>query len=88
MCGELSSDKCSVKRLITLETAVSVGERCHLCCCAAGNPRIFLTSKLKPEDAQGTEAVQKAFEGTIERLGVEQLDLYLIHWPGERTCLR
>ncbi|CDJ67459.1 aldo/keto reductase family oxidoreductase, putative [Eimeria necatrix] len=48
----------------------------------AGNPRIFLTSKLKPEDAQGTEAVQKAFEGTIERLGVEQLDLYLIHWPG------
>ncbi|CDJ45355.1 aldo/keto reductase family oxidoreductase, putative [Eimeria tenella] len=48
----------------------------------AGNPRVFLTSKLKPEDAQGTEAVLKAFEGTIERLGVEQLDLYLIHWPG------
>ncbi|CDJ49000.1 aldo/keto reductase family oxidoreductase, putative [Eimeria brunetti] len=48
----------------------------------AGNPRVFLTSKLQPGDAQGTEAVVKAFEQTIERLGVQQLDLYLIHWPG------
>ena len=43
---------------------------------------MFITSKLQPGDAQGTEAVLKAFERTIERLGVKQLDLYLIHWPG------
>ncbi|XP_026194237.1 uncharacterized protein LOC34621298 [Cyclospora cayetanensis] len=48
----------------------------------AGNPRVFLTSKLQPKDAQGTEAVLRAFDGTIQRLGVDQLDLYLIHWPG------
>ncbi|CDJ57423.1 aldo/keto reductase family oxidoreductase, putative [Eimeria maxima] len=48
----------------------------------AGNPRVFLTSKLQPGDAQGKDAVLKAFEKTIERLGVKQLDLYLIHWPG------
>lgn len=48
----------------------------------AGNPTVFMTSKLQPRDAQGTEAVLRAFRSTIERLGVEQLDLYLIHWPG------
>lgn len=48
----------------------------------AGNPRVFVTSKLQPKDAQGMEAVLQAFDATIERLGVEQLDLYLIHWPG------
>lgn len=48
----------------------------------AGNPRVFLTSKLQPRDARGKQAVINAFDATCKRLGVEQLDLYLIHWPG------
>lgn len=49
---------------------------------ASGIPRseIFITSKLnngfhKPDDAR------KAFDGTIEALGSDYVDLFLIHWP-------
>lgn len=50
----------------------------------SGIPReeIFLTSKVWNSD-QGYETTLKAFEATRERLGVDQLDLYLIHWPVE-----
>lgn len=41
---------------------------------------IFVTSKLRNAD-HGYKATLEAFEGTMERLGLEYLDLYLIHWP-------
>ncbi|MDB2606438.1 aldo/keto reductase [Zobellia sp.] len=41
---------------------------------------VFLVSKLWNAD-QGYETTLKAFEETLERLGVDYLDLYLIHWP-------
>lgn len=41
---------------------------------------IFLTTKLKNSD-QGYDATRKAFEGSLQRLGVQYVDLYLIHWP-------
>lgn len=41
---------------------------------------IFLTSKLW-NDAHGYEETLKAFEESLERLGTDYLDLYLIHWP-------
>ena len=41
---------------------------------------IFVTSKLR-NAAHGYEATKEAFEKTMERLGLEYLDLYLIHWP-------
>jgi len=41
---------------------------------------VFLVSKLWNAD-QGYESTLQAFEETLERLGVEYLDLYLIHWP-------
>jgi 2,5-diketo-D-gluconate reductase A len=40
---------------------------------------IFITTKLWNAD-QGYESTLKAFEGSMERLGLETLDLYLIHW--------
>lgn len=48
----------------------------------SGLPReeIFVTSKLWNTD-QGYESTLAAFEQTMERLGLEYLDLYLIHWP-------
>lgn len=41
---------------------------------------IFITTKVWNTD-QGYESTLKAFETSIKKLGVEYVDLYLIHWP-------
>lgn len=48
----------------------------------SGIPRqdIFLTSKLWNVD-HGYEEAKKALDASLDKLGVEYLDLYLIHWP-------
>ncbi|MBU8829481.1 aldo/keto reductase [Mycolicibacterium goodii] len=48
----------------------------------SGVPRddIFLVTKLWNSD-QGYDATLAAFDTSVERLGVDYLDLYLIHWP-------
>ena len=41
---------------------------------------IFVTSKLRNAD-HGYKATLDAFDLTMEKLGLDYLDLYLIHWP-------
>lgn len=41
---------------------------------------IFVTSKLRNAD-HGYKSTMEAFDLTMEKLGLEYLDLYLIHWP-------
>ena len=41
---------------------------------------IFLTTKVWNND-QGYDATLKAFQQSMDRLGVDYVDLYLIHWP-------
>src|SRR5690606_24665399 len=41
---------------------------------------IFITSKVWNND-QGYETTLQAFEDSLTRLGLDYLDLYLIHWP-------
>ncbi|MGB5172686.1 MAG: aldo/keto reductase [Eudoraea sp.] len=41
---------------------------------------VFVVSKVWNSD-QGYETTLRAFEATLDRLGLEYLDLYLIHWP-------
>ncbi len=41
---------------------------------------IFITTKLWNED-QGHESTLQAIDGSLEQLGLEYVDLYLIHWP-------
>ncbi len=48
----------------------------------SGIPReeIFITTKVWNAD-QGYDTTLKAYEESIKRLGVDYVDLYLIHWP-------
>lgn len=50
---------------------------------AAGITRedLFITSKLWLDDF-GRENVAKGYETSLKNLGLDYLDLYLIHWPG------
>lgn len=48
--------------------------------CGLKREEIFVTSKLRNAD-HGYKSTLKAFELTMEKLGLEYLDLYLIHWP-------
>lgn len=41
---------------------------------------LFVTTKLW-NNAQGTALVEPALEQSLDRLGMDYLDLYLIHWP-------
>nr|WP_062342094.1 aldo/keto reductase [Herbidospora sakaeratensis] len=64
------------------EAAVGAGVR------ESGLPRkdFFVTTKLRGED-HGAAKARAALEGSLERLGLDYVDLYLIHWPLPRLGL-
>jgi 2,5-diketo-D-gluconate reductase A len=55
-----------------------VGRAIH----ASGLPRseLFVTTKLWNDD-QGFDSALAAFDASLARLGLEYIDLYLLHWP-------
>ena len=48
--------------------------------------RVFLVSKVWPSHVAG-DGVMRACEASLERLGTDHLDLYLLHWPNGVTNL-
>ena len=52
----------------------------------SGIPReeLFITTKLRTAD-QGFQSSQDACRASLERLGLDYVDLYLIHWPAEQN---
>jgi diketogulonate reductase-like aldo/keto reductase len=48
----------------------------------SGIPRaeVFVTTKLWNDD-QGYDSALRAFDASLKRLGLDYVDLYLIHWP-------
>lgn len=89
--GELSEDEAERAVSAALEigirsidTAAAYGNEAAVgrAIAASGIPRaeIFLTTKLATPD-QGYQASQDALAASLERLGQEYVDLYLIHWP-------
>lgn len=55
---------------------------------ASGVPReaVFVTTKLWNDD-QGYDRALRALEASLQRLGLDYLDLWLIHWPSPRRGL-
>lgn len=51
--------------------------------CGIPREELFVTSKVWNTD-RGYEKTKKAFADSMERLGLDYLDLYLIHWPANR----
>ena len=48
--------------------------------------QVFVTTKLWNSD-QGYDATLRAFDASMDRLGLDVLDLYLIHWPAPEQNL-
>ncbi len=48
---------------------------------------LFLTSKVLPKNL-AYESVVQACEASLDRLGTDYLDLYLVHWPNPTISLR
>jgi 2,5-diketo-D-gluconate reductase A len=68
-----------------LDTAASYGneETVGRAIKSSGIPRqeLFVTTKLWIQARNGEEAVKRAFDRSLQRLGLDYLDLYLIHQP-------
>ncbi|MGE7761327.1 aldo/keto reductase [Peribacillus sp. NPDC097895] len=54
--------------------------------CGVPREELFITSKVWNTE-QGYESTLQAFDDSLKRLGLEYLDLYLIHWPGKDKYL-
>lgn len=83
VCEQAVSDALSVGyRLIDTAAAYFNEEAVGAAIRKSGIPReeLFITTKLWIQDA-GYESAKKAFETSMQKLGLDYLDLYLIHQP-------
>ncbi|MBT2697517.1 aldo/keto reductase [Bacillus sp. ISL-40] len=83
----IQSVKAAIKNgYISIDTAAIYGneEGVGQAIKGSGVPRedLFITTKLWNSE-QGYESTLKAFETSLTKLGLDYLDLYLIHWPGK-----
>ncbi|HKR90487.1 MAG TPA: aldo/keto reductase [Phenylobacterium sp.] len=71
----------SIDTAAAYENEAGVGEGAR----ASGVAReeIFITTKLRSRD-HGYDAALRAFDKSLKRLGVDYVDLFLIHWPAPR----
>lgn len=74
----------SIDTAMIYENEVGVGEGIRLGIKDAGISReeLFITSKLWNNDMRN-DRVEEAYAESLKKLGLDYLDLYLIHWPVE-----
>ncbi|MDO8359577.1 MAG: aldo/keto reductase [Devosia sp.] len=58
------------------EEAVGEGLRAS----GVGRERVFVTTKVQPQQ-MGDGDLQRSVTGSLEKLGISQIDLLLLHWP-------
>lgn len=85
--GVAAALECGYRHIDTAamyENEAAVGEGLR----ASGVPReqVWITTKVWWEDI-GDGALQRSAEASLERLGVDQIDLLLIHWPSRTVPL-
>lgn len=54
--------------------------------CGIPRQELFITTKLW-NDSHAHGAARQAFEASLERLGLDYVDLYLVHWPVPQSGL-
>lgn len=92
--GELSDEQTELAVTSALEagyrlidTAAAYGNEVAVgrAIAASGVPRseLFVTTKVATPD-QGLKSARTACEASLERLGLDYVDLYLIHWPAPK----
>ncbi len=68
----------------SIDTAAAYGNEAAVgrAIASSGVPReeLFVTTKLATSD-QGFQSSQDALKASLDRLGLDYVDLYLIHWP-------
>jgi 2,5-diketo-D-gluconate reductase A len=74
----------------SVDTAAAYGneEGVGAAIAASGIPRdeLFVTTKLW-QDSHAHDAALRSFDASLARLGLDYVDLYLIHWPAPRQDL-
>lgn len=70
-----------------IDTAAVYRNEADVCAAirAGGLPSgsVWVTTKVANAD-QGRSSARRAFEASLERLGLDSVDLYLLHWPHAR----
>ncbi len=84
VAGALQAGYRHIDTATSYENEAAVGEGLRV----SGVPRdqIFLTTKVWPPDLAAGD-LQRSVEGSLKRLGVDQVDLALIHWPSTTVPL-
>jgi diketogulonate reductase-like aldo/keto reductase len=84
--AEVSALRAGIERGLTLidtaEMYASGGAERVVAKAIAGQPdKVFIVSKISPQNASRA-GMPKSCAASLRRLGVETIDLYLLHWPG------
>ncbi len=48
---------------------------------AVGRDRVFITTKMLPDRLRDEAEIERAARASLRRLGLSEVDLFLIHWP-------
>jgi len=52
-----------------------------------GRDGVFITTKMLPNRLEDKERIIKTAQESLRRMGINYVDLYLIHWPNERLSI-